>query len=219
MLSSDYGNILAVYRLRVRLSTAVGSHGDNAMTEKLSRPNRELIVLVGLMGSGKSSVGRRLAKRLGLPFTDADAEIIKAAGCSIEDIFELYGEDAFRDGERRVIARLLGDGPQVMATGGGAFMDPETRARIVDHGVSVWLRAELDVLVKRIGRRGGRPLLKDGDPRDILKDMMETRDPIYAQADIAVDTGDEPPDVTVDQIMVALEAHSETAQGKENSEP
>ena len=218
MLSFDYGNILAVYRLPVRLTTAVESHGDNAMTGKPSRPNRELIVLIGLMGSGKSSVGRRLAKRLGLPFTDADAEIVKAAGCSIEDIFELYGEDAFRDGERRVIARLLGDGPQVMATGGGAFMDHGTRARIVDHGVSVWLRAELDVLVKRIGRRGGRPLLKDGDPRDILKNLMETRGPIFAQADIAVDTGDEPPDVTVDQIMVALEAHSETDQGKENSE-
>jgi shikimate kinase len=171
------------------------------------------------MGSGKSSVGRRLAKRLGLPFTDADTEIVKAAGCSIEDIFELYGETAFRDGERRVIARLLGDGPQVLATGGGAFMDPETRASIGDHGVSVWLRADLEVLVKRIGRRSGRPLLKDGDPRDILKDMMETRDPVYAQADIAVDTGDEPPDVTVDQIVVALETHSGTAQGTENSEP
>ncbi len=219
MLSFHYGNIWAVYRLPVWLSTALGGHGDNAMTAKPSRSNRKLIVLVGLMGSGKSSVGRRLAKRLGLPFTDADTEIVKAAGCSIEDIFKLYGETAFRDGERRVIARLLGDGPQVLATGGGAFMDPETRASIGDHGVSVWLRADLEVLVKRIGRRSGRPLLKDGDPRDILKDMMETRDPVYAQADIAVDTGDEPPDVTVDQIVVALETHSGTAQGTENSEP
>jgi shikimate kinase len=219
MLSSHYGNILAVYRLPVRLSTAVGGRGDNAMTGKRSRSNREIIVLVGLMGSGKSSVGRRLSKRLGLPFTDADAEIVKAAGCSIEDIFELYGEEAFRDGERRVIARLLGDGPQVLATGGGAFMDPETRSRIGDHGVSVWLRADLDVLVKRIGRRGGRPLLKDGDPRDILKDLMETRDPFYAQADIAVDTGDEPPDATVDEIVVALEAHSKITSGQGDAEP
>ena len=217
MLSSHYGNILAVYRLRVQLSTAAGCHGENAMTGQPFRPNRELIVLVGLMGSGKSSVGRRLAKRLGVPFADADAEIVKAAGCSIEDIFELYGEDAFRDGERRVIARLLGGGPQVLATGGGAFMDPETRAHIVDQGISVWLRAELGVLVERIGRRSGRPLLKDGDPRNILMKMMETRDPIYAQADIAVNTGNEPPDVTVDQVMIALEAHSETVQGKENS--
>lgn len=176
------------------------------------------VVLIGLMGAGKSTVGRRLAARLGRPFKDADGEIEKAAGCSIEDIFSRRGEAAFRDGERRVIARLLEEPPHVLATGGGAFMDPGTRARIVDHGVSVWLRAELDVLVKRIGRRGGRPLLKDGDPRDILKNLMETRGPIFAQADIAVDTGDEPPDVTVDQIMVALEAHSETDQGKENSE-
>ena len=171
------------------------------------------------MGSGKSSVGRRLAKRLGLPFTDADAEIVKAAGCSIEDIFELYGEDAFRDGERRVIARLLGDGPQVLATGGGAFMDPATRASIGDHGVSVWLRADLDVLVKRIARRSGRPLLKNGDPREILKGLMETRDPLYAQADIAIDTGDEPPDVTVDRIVDSLATHSETAPDTEDPEP
>lgn len=171
------------------------------------------------MGSGKSSVGRRLAKRLGLPFTDADTEIVKAAGCSIEDIFELYGEAAFRDGERRVIARLLGNGPQVLATGGGAFMDPGTRAGIGDHGVSVWLRADLDVLVKRIGRRSGRPLLKDGDPHDILKEMKETRDPVYAQADIAVDTGDEPPDVTVDKIVDAIEAHSEGNRNQEDAEP
>ncbi|MDP6786765.1 MAG: shikimate kinase [Rhodospirillales bacterium] len=189
------------------------------MKAKSTRSDPQLIVLVGLMGSGKSSVGRRLAKRLGLPFTDADTEIAKAAGCSIEDIFELYGETAFRDGERRVIARLLGDGPQVLATGGGAFMDSETRASIGDHGVSVWLRAELDVLVKRIGRRGCRPLLKHGDPRDILKGLMETRDPVYAQADIAVDTGDEPPDVTVEQIVVALEARSGTTRCTENSEP
>ncbi len=162
------------------------------------------IVLVGLMGSGKTSIGRRLARRLSLDFSDADAEIVKAAGCSIEDIFQLYGEAAFRDGERRVIARLLDDDPHVLATGGGAFMSPETRERIAEKGISVWLRAELDVLVERTSHRRDRPLLNTGDPREILKRLMDQRYPIYALAKITVESRNVHHDVTVDQVLDAL---------------
>lgn len=172
------------------------------------------VVLIGLMGAGKTSVGRRLAKRYELPFTDTDDEVVKAAGCTIEDIFRLYGETAFRDGEQRVIARLLDSGPQVLATGGGAFMDPRTRAKIGEKGVSVWLRADLDVLVGRTGRRGGRPLLKDGDPRVTLERLMEERYPIYGEADIVVDTRDEPPDVTVERVANALKERLEPKPGE-----
>lgn len=159
------------------------------------------IVLVGLMGAGKSTVGRRLAARLRVPFTDADSEIEKAAGCSVEDIFELHGEDAFRDGERRVISRLL-DGPvQVLATGGGAFMDSETRERIREKAVSVWLRADLDLLTKRTARRRNRPLLKRGDPRQVLSRLMAERYPVYAEADIIVDSGEGPHENVVMEII------------------
>lgn len=177
------------------------------MTSPISHLNGRSIVLVGLMGAGKTSVGRRLAKRLDMPFTDADTEIVRAAGCSIPDIFSLYGEAAFREGERRVIERLLGEGPLVLATGGGAFMDAGTRERVRRHGVSVWLRATVDVLVKRIGRRGGRPMLMGGDTRTILEGLMETRYPVYAEADITIDTSDEPTDTTVDKVIAALTAH------------
>jgi len=162
------------------------------------------IALVGLMGAGKSAIGRRLAARLGLPFVDADAEIEAAAGCSIEEIFERHGETAFRDGERRVIARLLAGPPQVLATGGGAFMDPDTRALIRDQAVSVWLRVELEVLVRRTGRRNNRPLLKTGDPRAILQRLMDERYPRYAEADVVVDTDDGPPEDTVARVLDAL---------------
>ena len=174
------------------------------MTEKPASTGDRAIVLVGLMGSGKTSVGKRLARRLGLPFTDADAEIVRAAGCSIADIFELYGEAEFRSGERRVIERLLSQGAQVLATGGGAFMDPETRARIGKTGVSVWLRADLNVLVRRIGRRTGRPLLAGGDPKDILGKLMAQRNDVYALADVTVDTGEESTEATVDRVLEGL---------------
>lgn len=170
------------------------------------------IVLVGLMGAGKTSVGRKLAKALELPFTDADEEVVKAAGCSIEDIFKLYGEAAFRDGEERVIQRLLENGPQVLATGGGAFMNPQTRQRIKAHGVSVWLRADLDVLVRRTSRRGGRPLLKTADPRGTLDRLMKERYPVYAETDVAVDTSDEPHDLTVRRILTALQQRIDMAE-------
>lgn len=165
------------------------------------------IVLVGLMGAGKSCIGKRLAERLSLPFVDADAEIEKAAGCSIADIFEAHGEAAFRDGERRVIARLLAGPRQVLATGGGAFMDPRTRAAVRRHGLSVWLRADLELLVRRTGRRDNRPLLKGKDSRVILQDLIEERYPVYAEADVAIDIDDSPPDVTTSRVCAAIEAY------------
>ncbi len=210
MLDSDYGEFSAVYRLRETLSTTrlaapLRSRPVRPMTARHASVAGKAVVLVGLMGAGKSSVGRRLAKHLNLDFVDADEEIVKAAGCSIEDIFELYGEEAFRDVERRVIARLLENSAHVLAVGGGAFMNPEIRAGILEGCVSVWLRAELDVLVRRTARRGGRPLLKDGDPREILQGLIEERYPVYAEANIVVDTNDEPPKVTVDKIIGALD--------------
>ena len=169
------------------------------------------VVLVGLMGAGKSCIGRHLAQHLGLPFVDADTEIEKAAGCSIPEIFEQHGEQAFREGERRVIARLLEEGPQVVATGGGAYMDPETRAAIAKRATSVWLRADLDLLVRRTSRRNTRPLLRTGDPKEILGRLIEERYPTYAEADITVDSVDAPPQVTVQRVLDALAAHRQEA--------
>ncbi|MEM9685118.1 MAG: shikimate kinase [Pseudomonadota bacterium] len=165
------------------------------------------IVMVGIMGAGKSAVGRRLAERLGLPFVDADTEIEAAAGCSIEDIFERFGEGAFREGERRVVARLLGGAPKVLATGGGAFMDPETRAHIKEAGISVWLTADIDVLFERVMRRSGRPLLKQDDPRGVLERLLIERSPIYAEADIVVASEVGPISRTVDKVEHAVRAH------------
>lgn len=162
------------------------------------------IVLVGLMGAGKTSIGRRLAARLALPFKDADAEIEEAAGATIPDIFDRLGEAAFRDGERRVIARLLGGPVHVLATGGGAFMDENTRALIKSRAIAVWLKADLETLVQRTGRSNHRPLLRSGDPREILSRLMEQRYPVYAQADIVVQSDDRPADRTVDLVSAAL---------------
>jgi shikimate kinase len=170
------------------------------------RPDRT-IVMVGLMGAGKTSVGRRLAQRLGLDFIDADHEIEAAAGCTIEEIFERFGETAFRDGERRIIQRLLERPAHVLATGGGAFIDVETRRRIKEAAVSVWLKADLDVLLRRVARRGNRPLLKRGDPREVLTKLMDQRYPIYAEADIRIDSADGPTDITVDRVIEALDTH------------
>lgn len=169
----------------------------------LSRP----VVLIGLMGAGKSCIGRRLAARLGLEFIDADAEIEAAAGCCVSDIFALYGEAAFRDCERRVMARLLDGPPRILAAGGGAFLDPATREAIRARGISLWLRAELDLLVKRTAGRDHRPLLKQGDPAEILGRLMQQRYPVYAEADLVVDSHDEPPERTVDAVLATLAAH------------
>jgi shikimate kinase len=168
---------------------------------------RRSIVLVGMMGAGKSSVGRKLAARLALPFVDADTEIETAAGMTIADIFQVRGESDFRAGEARVIARLLDGGPQVLATGGGAFMNPETQKLIRDKGVSVWLRADFDVLMKRIKRRNDRPLLRTADPAATLRGLMEARYPVYAQAELTVESRDVPHEVIVEETVAALAAH------------
>ena len=174
------------------------------MSTKELEQIRKTIVLVGLMGAGKTCIGQRLAKRLSLPFVDADDEIEKAAGCSISDIFNLYGEAAFRDGEKRVIARLLNDPVHVLATGGGAFVDNETRALIKGTATSIWIRADIDLLVNRTSRRDDRPLLKNTDPREKLEKLIVERYPAYEQADITIDSGRESPDVTVEQAITSL---------------
>src|SRR4051794_19973480 len=162
------------------------------------------IVLIGMMGAGKSSIGRRLAQRLALPFVDADTEIEAAAKMTIAEIFAAYGEPYFRSGETRVIARLLEGGPQVLATGGGAFMNAETRAAIRAKGISVWLRATLEVLNRRIKRRGDRPLLKGVDPAETLRRLLEERDPVYAEADLTVESRDVPHETIGDEILEGL---------------
>jgi len=167
---------------------------------------RRSLVLIGLMGAGKSSIGRRLAKRLGLGYGDADSEIVAAAAQAISDTFEQHGEAYFRDGERRVIARMLGDGPQVLATGGGAYMEPRTRAALRENAISVWLRADLDVLVRRVRRRTNRPLLKDRDPRAVMQALIEQRYPIYGEADVTVQSRDVPHEVIVGEIIDAVVA-------------
>ena len=154
-----------------------------------------------------------------MPFVDADAEIERAAGCSITDIFELHGEAAFRDGERRVIARLLSRPAHVLATGGGAFMDPETRAAVRASGISVWLRADLDLLVSRVSRRSNRPLLAGGEPREILQRLIAERHPVYAEADVVVDSMDGPHEQTVDAVLDAIAAHLDVRQRETGAEP
>ncbi|RKQ68317.1 MULTISPECIES: shikimate kinase [Oceanibaculum] len=163
------------------------------------------IALVGLMGAGKSAVGRRLAARMGLPFIDADTAIEEAAGCTIEEIFARHGEPEFRDGERRVIQRLLESEPlHVLATGGGAFVNVQTRARLKQQAVTIWLRADLETLLERVAKRSNRPLLKQGDPRAVLEKLIADRYPIYAEADIVVDTAPGPVEETVDRVLAAL---------------
>ena len=162
------------------------------------------IVLVGMMGAGKSSVGRRLAARLGIPFVDADAEIERAAQRTIAEIFETYGEAEFRSAEARVIARLLDGGPQVLATGGGAFMNADTRAAIRAKGISFWLKADLDVLRRRVKRRSDRPLLQTGDPAETLTRLMHERYPVYEQADVTIQSREVPHEKIVDEIFACL---------------
>jgi shikimate kinase len=164
------------------------------------------IVLIGMMGVGKSTVGRRLAARLGVSFVDADEEIEKAAGMSITEMFERYGEPYFRDGERRVISRLMDGEPKVIATGGGAFMQEETRALILAHATAIWLDADIDILVDRVSRREGRPLLKGKDPRAVLTELAAVRNPVYALAPIHVKSIAAPHEVAVDSIMEQLAA-------------
>jgi len=190
------------------------AHALNAIKSLLDQKS---IVMVGLMGCGKSAVGRRLAAKLGLPFVDADEEIEKAAGKSIEDIFAEHGEAYFRDGERKVLARLLRSGPQVLATGGGAFMNAATREAIAQGGVSVWLKAELPLLIRRVGKRNNRPLLKTGNPETVMQKLMDDRYPIYAQADITVESRDVPHELIVAEILELLARTLQTASPPEGA--
>jgi shikimate kinase len=167
---------------------------------KLKKP----VVLIGLMGVGKSTIGRRLAQRLHLDFVDADAEIERAAGLSIPEIFERYGEDQFRDGERRVISRLVDGKVKIIATGGGAFMNEVTRALILERCIGVWIDADIDVLAERVTRKDNRPLLKGRDPAEALRSLAEVRNPIYALAPVHVMSQPAPHDVTVDLILEKL---------------
>ncbi len=162
------------------------------------------VALVGMMGAGKSSVGRRLATRLDVPFRDADSEIETAAGCTISEIFDRFGEEAFRDGERRVIARLLTETPHVLATGGGAFVDPQTRSAIKETAVSIWIKAPVEILVQRVKRRDTRPLLRHGDPRETLERLLKEREPLYAEADMIVESEDGPHALAVDRVIAVL---------------
>ncbi|WP_407928168.1 shikimate kinase [Arenibaculum pallidiluteum] len=192
-------------------STPAPSGAGPAPGAPLPIPAPRTIVLVGLMGAGKTSVGKRLAARLGLPFRDADTEIESAAGCTIEEIFARFGEAEFRAGERKVIARLLQEEPvHVLATGGGAFMDPDTRGLVRSQGISVWLKADLDVLARRTARRTNRPLLNKGDPRETLARLIALRYPVYAEADLTVESEDVPPEKTVEKVLDAIARHLET---------
>lgn len=178
---------------------------------------RRSIVLVGMMGAGKSSVGRRLAQALELPFVDADTEIEAAAGMTIPEIFAAHGEPYFRAGEARVVARLLEEGPKVIATGGGAWLNPETRARIGEAGVSIWLKAEVDVLMKRVRKRSNRPLLASADPEGTLRALVEARYPVYASADLTVMSRDAPHEHVIAEVVQALSERLDLA--RPNEEP
>jgi shikimate kinase len=194
-------------------AAAIQKPAENGLDSAIVRAlDKRSIVLVGMMGAGKSSIGRRLAARLGIVFVDADTEIESAAGMSIPEIFEKHGEPYFRSGEARVIARLLDGGPSVLATGGGAVMDPGTRELIGAKGISVWLNADIDVLIKRTKRRSDRPLV------DKIKELMPLREPIYAMSDIVVRSRDEPHDTIVDEIIASLaKRHGLVAGGEKQS--
>ena len=215
-LGDDYGEVTTFWKPgpgENPSSSAVGlapAMGTTKRPAPRQRPDRS-IVLVGLMAAGKSTVGQRLARRLGLPFVDADSEIEKAAGCSIADIFSFHGEAAFRDGERRVILRLLDEPPTVIATGGGAFINPELRQRILDQADSVWLRADLDTLVKRVRRSTARPLLREGDPRQVLERLSHERNAVYAEANMVVDSSAGAAETVVDRIVASLNDRSNHA--------
>lgn len=190
--------------LRVRDTVLHHAHAQPAEAAVVAALGRRPIVLVGMMGAGKSSIGRRLAARLGLPFADADAEIEAAHRMAIPEIFATYGEPYFRAGEARVIARLLDAGPQILATGGGAFMNAETRAAIAAKTISVWLKADFDILVRRVKRRSDRPMLKTGDPEATLKRLIDERYPVYAKADITILSREVAHERIVEEIMLAL---------------
>ncbi len=168
---------------------------------------KRTVALVGMMGAGKTSIGKRLAARLGVPFKDADHEIEAAAGLSVAEIFEKFGEPYFRDGERRVIQRLLTEPPHVLATGGGAYMDDATRADMKQHAFTIWLNAPIDILLGRVKKRETRPLLKDGDMRATMERLSAVRGPVYAQADMILESVDKPHNAAAEKIVAALASH------------
>jgi shikimate kinase len=181
---------------------------DGGQIERvLARLGHRCIVLVGMMGAGKTSIGRRLANVLHLPFIDADAEIEKAANLTIPEIFSHYGETHFREGERRVVARLLADGPKVLATGGGAFMSEETREQCRAHGVTIWLKADVSVLLERVRKKSNRPLLQNPDPGSVLRQLLAEREPVYALADLSIASRDGPHYALVGEIVAALDSY------------
>jgi shikimate kinase len=182
---------------------------DSAMSGCPLDKGERSIVLVGIMGAGKSAIGRRLAQRLELSFVDADDEIEAAAGCTIEDIFARYGEAEFRKGEEKVLRRLMRGPRKVLATGGGAFMNERTREAIKSRGVSIWLRADLETLMRRVGRRNDRPMLKSGNPRETMQRLMDLRYPVYAEADLTVDSTEGPHDLVVREIAEKLQHYLE----------
>lgn len=194
-------------------STAKQAHLHDKAGAIRSLLGTRTVVLVGLMGAGKSTIGRRVAAMLGLPFKDADTEIEAVSRMTIAELFEAYGEAEFRDLERRVILRLLDDGPMVLATGGGAWMNAETRASVAQAGFSVWLNAEIDVLMERVSRRQNRPLLKNADPRGVMLRLMEERYPVYALADLHLMTRDEKKEVVAEELISLLARHLETSHG------
>lgn len=192
---------------RVQTLVTESSKPDDNVAAILSRLNDRSIVLIGLMGAGKTTIGRRLAKKLNMSFADADTEIEKAAGKTVPEIFEEHGEQYFRDGERRVIDRLLQEHPRILATGGGAYMNEATRATIAERGISVWLKADFDLLMKRVRKRSNRPLLKTGDPETVMHKLIEERYPIYGEANIVVESKDVPHDQIVIACIETLACH------------
>jgi shikimate kinase len=187
--------------------TSLASTGPTPEADIVAALGKRLVVLVGMMGAGKSTIGRRLAARLNIPFVDADTEIELAHRMSIPDIFETYGEPYFRDGEARVIARLLESGPAVMATGGGAFMREETRRRISDKAVSIWLKADIDIIMRRVRRRADRPLLQTADPEATVTRLISEREPVYQFANLTIASREVPHDKIVDECVDALHAY------------
>jgi len=191
-------------------SSEVGERSDALELRRLGEGLRleRTVALVGLMGAGKTTIGRRLAQALNMPFADADDVIVTAAGQSIQEIFDTHGELEFRRGERRVIRRLLNDAPHVLATGGGAFIDGRTRALMKERAISIWLKAPLDVLLARVTRRDHRPLLREDDPKAVMQRLIDERHPIYAEADITIETGAGPHSQAVRAIIAALKARN-----------
>ena len=203
-MANEAANAAETLKIEMSETTTPAPATATQEAEILAALGKRLIVLVGMMGAGKSTIGRRLAARLNLPFVDADIEIEAAAGMTIPEIFELHGEPHFRDGEARVIARLLEGGPAVLATGGGSFMREDTRRRVAEKAVSIWLKADPDIILRRVRRRADRPLLQTADPAATVSRLLSEREPVYQHADVTIASRDVPHDKIVDECLDAL---------------